>query len=94
MIHVIMIPNHEIMISFGGGKQGGNPNYVTITICNSVKISLCIYIVVIVITHKPRPQTTQKHVQKTNKMCPVKYLLKMSYNLYNTISPQDLLIRL
>ena len=70
MIHVIMIPNHEVMISFGG-KQGGNLNYVTF-ICNSVKILkiLCKYVVVIVITHKLRPQTTQKCVQNTNKCVP------------------------
>ena len=30
-IHVIMIPNHEVVISFGGGKQRGNINYITVT---------------------------------------------------------------
>ena len=30
MIHVTMIPNHEVMISFGG-KQGVNLNYATVT---------------------------------------------------------------
>ena len=54
MIHVIMIPNHEVMISFRG-KQRGNLNYVTI-IRNSVKILLCEYIIVIVVTHKPGPK--------------------------------------
>ena len=30
-IHVIMIPNYEVMISFWGEKMRGNLNYVTVT---------------------------------------------------------------
>ena len=61
-IHVIMISNHEVVISFGGGKQRGSLNYVTI-ICNSVKILLCEYVIVIVVTYKPGPKQP-KYVYK------------------------------
>ena len=67
-IHVIMIPNHEVVISFGG-KQRGNLNYVTI-IQNSVKILLCKYVIVIVITHKPGPKQPEYAYKIQTKCVP------------------------
>ena len=66
MIHVITIPNHEVMISLGG-KQRGNLNYVTLT-HNSVKIYFCKYVIVIVVTHKLGPKQP-KYAYKIQTKC-------------------------
>ena len=49
--------------------------------------------------HSCHPQTKAPNItpkmgmKNTNKMCPIKYLLKVSYSLYNTIRSSDLLNR-
>ena len=67
MIHVIMIPNHEVVISFGGETKGQHK------LCNCylqlvLKIYFCKYVVVTVITHKLGPKQP-KYVYKTQTKC-------------------------
>ena len=82
-----MIPNHEVMISFGGETKG-NINYVTVTRNFSIHYT-CKYVIVAVITYKlglKQPKYAYKY--KQNVSC------KTFIKLFTTLNPSGPLIGL
>ena len=66
----------------------GNLNYVTVT-CNCSKFKIFVLCTYVLVMCRLRPQTTQNGYKSTNKMCPVKYLLKSTLQYYTLVRSTD-----